>query len=36
MEATDKIAEDLEDAARQHESKISFWHVNKLRGTSQS
>ena len=32
----DKIAEDLEDAARRHNSKILFWHVNKLRGSSQS
>jgi hypothetical protein len=32
----DKIAEDLEDAARRHNSKILYWHVNKLRGSSQS
>jgi hypothetical protein len=32
----DKIAEDLEDQARQHNSKILYWHVNKLRWSSQS
>ena len=36
MEAMDKIAEDLEDAARRHNSKILYWHVNKLRGSSRS
>ena len=36
MEALDKIAEDLEDAARRHNSKILYWHVNKLKGSSQS
>ena len=36
MEAMDTIADDLEDAARQHTSKIFYWHVNKLRGSSQS
>ena len=36
MEAMDKIAEDLEDAARRHNSKILYWHVNKLKGSSQS
>ena len=36
MEAMDKIAEDLGDAARRHYSKILYWHVNKLRGSSQS
>ena len=36
MEAMDKIAEDLEDAARRHNNKILYWHVNKLRGGSQS
>ena len=36
MEAMDKIAEDLEDAARRHNSKILYRHVNKLRGSSQS
>ena len=36
MEARDKIAEDLEDAARRYDSKILYWHVNKLRGSSQS
>ena len=36
MEAMDKIAKDLEDAARRHNSKILCWHVNKLRGSSQS
>ena len=32
MEAMDKIAKDLEDAARRHNSKILYWYVNKLRG----
>ena len=36
MEATDKIAEDLEDVDRWHNSKILYWRVNKLRGSSQS
>ena len=36
MEVMDKIAEDLEDAARRHNSKILYLHVNKLRGSSQS
>ena len=36
LEAMDKIDEDLEDAARQHNSKILYWHVNKLRGSSKS
>ena len=36
VEATDKIAENLEDAARWHNSKILYWHVNKLRESSQS
>ena len=36
MEAMDKIAEDMEDEARQHNSKILYWHFNKLRGSSQS
>jgi len=31
-----RIAEDLEDAARRHNSKILYWHVNKLRGNSPS
>ena len=35
VEAMDKIAEDLEDAARRHNSKILYWHINKLRGSSQ-
>ena len=35
MEAIDKIAEDLEDAARRYNSKRFFWHVSKLRGSSQ-
>ena len=35
VEAMDKIAEDLEDAARRHNSKILYWHVNKLKGSSQ-
>ena len=36
VEAVDKIAEDLEDASRRHNSKILYWHVNKLKGSSQS
>ena len=31
-----KIAEDLKDEARRHNSKILYWHVNKLTGRSQS
>ena len=36
VETMDKIAEDLDDAARQHNSKTLSWQVNKLRGSSQS
>ena len=36
VEAMDIIAEDPEYAARRHNSKILYWHVNKLRGNSQS
>ena len=36
MDAIDTIAEDLEDAARRQNSNILHWHVNKLRGSSQS
>ena len=36
MEAMDKIAKDLEDTVRQHNSKILYWHVNKLTGSSHS
>ena len=36
VEAMDKIAEDLEDAAIRHISKILYWCVNKLRENSQS
>ena len=36
VEAMDKITEDLEDVARRHNSKILYWQVNKLRGSSQS
>ena len=36
MEAMDKIAGDMEDEARRHNSKILYWHFNKLRGSSQS
>ena len=36
VEAMSKIAEDLKDAARRYNSKILYWHVNKLRGSSQS
>jgi len=35
VEGLDKIAEDLEDVARRHNSKELYWHVNKLRGSSQ-
>ena len=31
-----KITKDQKDAARKYNSKILFWHVNKLRGSSQS
>ena len=34
MEVMDKIAEDLEDAARRNNSKILYWHVYKLRWSS--
>ena len=30
VEAMDKIAKDLENAARRHNSKILYWQVNKL------
>jgi hypothetical protein len=36
VEAMNKIAEGLEDAARRYNSKMLYWHVNKLRGSSQS
>ena len=36
MEAMYKIAEDVEDAARRYDSKILYWNVDKLRGSSQS
>ena len=36
MEAMDKMAGDLEDAARRHNSRILYWHTNKLRGSRQS
>ena len=36
VEAVDKITEDLADVARPHNSKILYWHVNKLRRSSQS
>ena len=32
VEAMDKIAKDLEDAARRHNSKIFYWLVSELRG----
>ena len=32
----DKIAEDLEDAARRDNNKILYWRVNKLRESNQS
>ena len=34
--AMEKIAEDLVDAARWHNTKILFWHINKLSGNGQS
>jgi hypothetical protein len=33
VQVMDKIAEDLEYAGRRHNSKILYWHVNKLRGS---
>ena len=36
VEAKDKITEDLEDAARRHNSKILYINVNKLKGSCQS
>ena len=36
VDAMDKIAEDLENAARRHNNKILYWHVNILKGSSQS
>ena len=36
MEAIDRVIEDLEDVARQHNNRILYWHFNKLRGSSQS
>ena len=36
VEVMDKIAVDLEDAATRYNSKILYWHVNKLRGSNQS
>ena len=36
VEAMDKITEDLEDAARQHNSKMLYWNFKKVRGSSQS
>ena len=36
VEAVDKIAEDLENAVRRYSSKILYWHVNKLKESSQS
>ena len=36
VETMVKMAEDLEDAGRRHNSKILYWHVNKIRGSSQS
>ena len=34
--AVDKIFTDLENATRWHNSKIFYWHVEKLRGSTQS
>jgi len=31
----DNIAEDLENEARRHNSRILYWHINKLIGRSQ-
>ena len=36
MVPIDKIAKDLENAVRWHNSKIFYWHVDKLWGNSQS
>ena len=35
-EALDKNVKDLEDAAIQNNRKILYWHINKLRESSQS
>ena len=31
-----KVTENLENTAKQHNSKIFYWHFNKLRGSSHS
>ena len=36
VDAMDKTAKDQEDAARRHNIKILYWHVNKLKESSQS
>ena len=36
VDAMHKVSKDLEDAAIQNNSKILYWHVKKLRGSSQS
>ena len=36
VQAMDKIAMNLEDAGRRHNSKILYWHVDTLRASSQS
>ena len=36
VEAMDKIVEEMEDADKRHNGKISYWHVSKLRSSSQS
>ena len=35
VETMDQIAKGLEDAARRDNSKIFYWYVNELRGSSQ-
>lgn len=36
VETLGKVPDDPEDAARQHDTKMLYWYVNKMRGTSQS
>ena len=36
MKVTDEIAENLDDVFRKNKGKIFYWHVETLRGSSQS
>ena len=36
MDAMDRTPEDLEDATRRLNNKILYWHVDELKGSSQS